>query len=548
MGADGDSPAVVLQATAQLIRCEGVAAATYERIAQESGLRERAVRKLFPDLEALRAQVLAVPDFSDVAHLIAEAAASQAPVQPLALFVEAGHRLYASASSNWSPSDLEALVRAAANPDLREVALERIDDRVRNAQSVIAKGRAAGTLHPSIHDDAVTHFVTALSVGLAVLDPVTPVRPTVRQWDALIGRIGSALEAPDPAEIDLDTSERWRLLISIPQTPMALSRLVRALGALGVSVNEVRVEEGRDDERTVFLGLQAPPDLSADTILGISEAVGTNGYVRRGSPDDDRDLMSRTLDGAARLVRRPDEAPRIAAALVAADTFEVLDAPEGVDDQPGVLRLQWTPDRHVLLRREWCPFTRSEQARASALLRLSAAVASLVGEDGQNGWVDQVKNGTVWIRLARPEDADAVAAMHDRCSDRTKRLRYFSSVEWRDLQLRRLAGGHRGATLVVMSRAGTIVGLGNVFPEGPASDRTAEIALLVEDDWQGRGAGRALLRRMLQVAQLLEFETVVAHLFADNAAVKGLLESTGLQWSTTISDGVADMTAPLPAG
>ena len=30
-------------------------------------------------------------------------------------------------------------------------------------------------------------------------------------------------------------SERWRLLIDIPRTPMALSRLVRALGALTVS-------------------------------------------------------------------------------------------------------------------------------------------------------------------------------------------------------------------------------------------------------------------------------------------------------------------------
>ena len=52
---------------------------------------------------------------------------------------------------------------------------------------------------------------------------------------------------------------------------------------------------------------------------------------------------------------------------------------------------------------------------------------------------------------------------------------------------------------------------------------------------------------MLQVAQLLEFETVVAHLFADNAAIKGLLESTGLSWRTTISDGIADMLADLPA-
>ena len=141
MGADGDSPELILAATAALIRREGVGAATYARIAQESGLRERVVRRHFGDLDELRQQVLSVPDFSDVAHLIAEAAAaSDAPVQPLALFVEAGHRLYASAAANWSPADLEVLVRAAGNPELRRVAAERIADRVRNAQTVVEQG------------------------------------------------------------------------------------------------------------------------------------------------------------------------------------------------------------------------------------------------------------------------------------------------------------------------------------------------------------------------------------------------------------------------
>ena len=35
--------------------------------------------------------------------------------------------------------------------------------------------------------------------------------------------------------------------------------------------------------------------------------------------------------------------------------------------------------RHVLLRRNWAPFTRTEQARASALLRLAAAASLATG-------------------------------------------------------------------------------------------------------------------------------------------------------------------------
>jgi GNAT superfamily N-acetyltransferase len=212
-----------------------------------------------------------------------------------------------------------------------------------------------------------------------------------------------------------------------------------------------------------------------------------------------------------------------------------------------VLRLQWTPNRHVLLRREWCPFSRTERARASALLRLSAAVARLSGDDEQSGWIEQVKGGTVWIRLARPEDADAVAAMHERSSERTRYLRYFSTIEWRDLQMQRLSGGHRGATLVAMWRDGSIIGLGNVFPEGPLEEATAEIAVLVEDAYQGCGVGRALMARMLEVAEHLGFARVAAHMIPDNSGIMRLLASTGLTWHRSVSDGVANWVAELPA-
>ena len=186
--------------------------------------------------------------------------------------------------------------------------------------------------------------------------------------------------------------------------------------------------------------------------------------------------------------------------LVAADHVEVVRATKGQDDGPDVLRLQWTPERHVLLRRTWAPFTRVEQARASALLRLSAAIAVAAGDADAQGWVEPVKDGTVWIRLAHPEDAEAVGAMHRRCSDRTLYLRYVSSGDWHEIQMRRLSGGHSGATLVAVGDEGTVIGLGNVFPERPGDKRQREIAVLVEDSHQGEGVGTALLRRQLRMA------------------------------------------------
>jgi hypothetical protein len=173
--------------------------------------------------------------------------------------------------------------------------------------------------------------------------------------------------------------------------------------------------------------------------------------------DDGLDLPTQVLDAATELVTNPGSAPLAAAALVEADRFEVTDANEGEDDAVGVLRLQWTPDRHVVLHRDWARFARAEQTRASALLRLAASIAGSEGDPEALGWVEPVKgDGTVWIRLGRPEDADAVAAMHEGCSERTLYRRYLSGVaEWRDPSLRRLTGGRRGATLVVMSEDGS---------------------------------------------------------------------------------------------
>ncbi|MCU0302214.1 MAG: GNAT family N-acetyltransferase [Candidatus Nanopelagicales bacterium] len=536
-------------AAAEVMRREGIGATTLARAAAEAGLRERLLRREFGDDDGLRAAVLAGRPPSEVADLVARAAAAPDRMPPLSVLVEAGHRLFAAPQQSWADGDLEAMVRARGNPELAELARERIATRTANARAVAEAAIRSGQLDPHVATDALTHFSMALSVGLALVDPVATVRPRVTEWDALMTRIGLAL-APHRGEEghDYDVSAPWRLRVTLSDRPAALSRLVGALGALHTYTVDLRIDEARDGERGVYVALVAPPDVSPDVILAAAQSTGTDAYITVGSPDDARDILTRTLDGATRLVRHPEEAPLIAGALVGADRTEVIDATEGIDEQPNVLRLQWTTDRHVLLHRDWGPFTATEQVRASALLRLSAAVGGIPDDPGPAGWIDQVRGDTVWIRLARPEDADAVAAMHDRCSERTRYQRYFSLQAWRDVQLRRLAGGHRGATLVVMSRDGRIVGLGNVFPDPDADAElpTAEIALLVEDAHQGQGIGRVLLRRMLQITPLMGFTHVVAHVLADNRGMLHLLDGTGLSWTTRVQEGVAVMRAELP--
>jgi len=201
----------------------------------------------------------------------------------------------------------------------------------------------------------------------------------------------------------------------------------------------------------------------------------------------------------------------------------------------------------VVLHRNWAPFTRAEKTRASALLRLAAAMASISGHAEAIGWVEPLRfGGTVWIRLARPEDAEAVAAMHVRCSERTLYRRYLTAVgEWRDVTLRRLTGGHRGATLIAMSEGATIVGTGHVFPDSPTDGHTAEIAVIVEDAYQRLSIGTRLVRHGLELACQLGFETVVGTVLAQNNEMLRVLDATRLVWSRRVKDGVVMLRAPL---
>ena len=100
--------------------------------------------------------------------------------------------------------------------------------------------------------------------------------------------------------------------------------------------------------------------------------------------------------------------------------------------------------------------------------------------------------------------------------------------------------------MVVMSEDGAIVGLGNVFPDPPEGSGAAEIALIVEDDFQGRGVGRKLLQVLIYFAMRLGFSAVVASVLAENKGMLRLLESSGLNWTTHVEESVAEMRAPLP--
>ncbi|MEO9140297.1 MAG: GNAT family N-acetyltransferase [Jatrophihabitans sp.] len=538
----------IVDVAAELFAEHGYGGTKLAMVAERAGVSAHTVRRLTGGRDELFARVIATKLTSQAADLIASAATEPEAAPPLAVLVDAAAQIFAAPEFGWSILELEALTRAHRDDDVRALESARLATRSKNMSAVLDHARRAGSLDDDVDGAALVHLTLALSVGLAVLDPVSE-RPTQAHWNALMARIGAFVA---PAELlvaaEYETRKPWRLRVDIADRPGALAHLIRALNTLHAYVVGTSVLASGNGIRTIDLAVTVPERITPESLLATAMVAGSNVHLTEGSADDGLDLPTRVLDGATELVTNPESAPLAAARLVEADRFEVTDATAGEDDASGVLRLQWTADRHVVLYRDWAPFARAEQTRASALLRLAAAIASSQGDAEAHGWVEPIKgDGTVWIRLGRPEDADAVAAMHERCSEQTRYRRYLTGIsEWRDLSLRRLTGGHRGATLVVMSEDGSIVGLGNVFPEQPGDLHTAEIAEIIEDTHQGRGIGTRLLKHMLDLAQRLDFQNVVATVLAVNTGMLAVLNQTGLDWTLTLDDGVLTMRAPLP--
>ncbi|MFZ9986210.1 MAG: GNAT family N-acetyltransferase [Candidatus Nanopelagicales bacterium] len=541
----------VLDAAHDLFEDRGVAATSRRDIAEVADVATRTVNSLADSRSALLAEVTAALPFPPTSQRIQDQA-GDATGQALHTILTAARDAFGAPASVWDVIELQATVLAPFNDELAQVVRDRVAMRWEAARTVVRQLRGEGAVDSTIDDDAATLHLLAVGAGLALLDGLTPRNVDAGSWVRLTSRLLESLAAIDPAGRDDEGDRRpWRIRVVAPATPAATARVLRVLALVGADVITLFTHAQDDGTQLVDLLCAAPANLDRDDLAASLATAGHRVLVAPGAPEDERDLVTRILDAAAELVEHPARAPRAAAELVLADSWTVEPATEGEDSSSEIMRLQWTPDHHVVLRREGAPFVAVERSRASALLRLVDAMASAPAGAGGFGWVEYLRDGTqAVIRLARPEDAEGVAAMHERSSEATRYQRYFTPVTgWREDQLRRVAGGHRGATLVAVNWRGDIVGLGNVFPDRPGDTTTAEIAVIVEDAWQGRGLGGRLLHHLVDLARRQGFHDLTALVLASNSGMLKLLESLDLNWvrqaDADLGPTIVRLTAPL---
>ncbi|MEE6263607.1 GNAT family N-acetyltransferase [Plantactinospora sonchi] len=352
----------------------------------------------------------------------------------------------------------------------------------------------------------------------------------------------------------------WRIRATVADRPGFLSVLTASLALRGVNILTVQVhttEAGAVDD---FL-VDAPAELTADDLVAaVEKGRGRDCWVARSEAQGLADQPTRALGLATRLVRDPDALGETLRALLNADavTWRPMPALDGPGYDRGSMRLP-DPDGGMFeVVRSAPSFTPAEFARAQALLELAGTVL----RRGVEEVTLVLPEGTeLVVRPAFSEDLPAVRAMHGRCSARTLHRRYpAAAVRPEGARLQRLLAPQRGVTLLATTDepsgpsgpdlAGApdapperVVAMANLVAEGPI----AQVALLVEDGWQRRGVGGALLRRLVAYATRAGYLALSAYTPVDNVGMLRLLDRLYRPGAVERDGNLLTLTVPLAA-
>jgi hypothetical protein len=307
----------------------------------------------------------------------------------------------------------------------------------------------------------------------------------------------------------------WRVHVELEDRPGRLGDLAAAVGGSGCNIISLTVhgERGPDgtvtDELMVDARDEAAATALADRIrradIGCTLAVP----VLAGEL---RDPVSTALALARRVARNPDSAAAAVASLLHARLLST-------GTQAAHIHRMWVLGREVRLGRSW-PFTATEASRAAMLVEM-AELNAAEGTDPHvaMGTVMLGDGSEVELRIADNSHAPLIAALHARCTPATRRARFLNpSPSLSPDELAELITGESGkgdSVVALTLDGGSVVGLVTVDPDGRGS---ASLSVLVEDSWQVRGVGTALIRRAVEVATDAGWYELVAQL------VDGLLK------------------------
>lgn len=343
-------------------------------------------------------------------------------------------------------------------------------------------------------------------------------------------------------EPDATTSVTWRLRIRMDDHPGMLARIAIRLADLECNIlglTVLPVPGGVLDEVVVrpAAGLTKTELIQALRAEGCECSEVTDADVR-----ELVDASTATLSAARRAVDDPARQADVLREVLAADLVTVVPRAEANPGRTeGGHRVAFAVggERAFVARRRWAPFVQLELARAEALLGLLDSVRANVSLPAAVTCTD---GAMIVVRQGQPGDAEAVSALHRRCSAECLYLRYHTGMRAMPRRwLHRLLMPPRGLSVLAVC-GHEVVGIGQLILGG--AGQVAEVSLLVEDAWQRRGVGTALMARLAALAVTRGHTSLVAMSLPGRDGIFRTARNAGLSPEPPEEEGLVRIAIP----
>ncbi|TDD30449.1 GNAT family N-acetyltransferase [Kribbella turkmenica] len=291
----------------------------------------------------------------------------------------------------------------------------------------------------------------------------------------------------------------WKIRTELADRPGALAELAARCGADDINILSLEVftaETGAVDELVVSTGVGWTAD---DLAALVAEAGCSRTTVRPCQAGVLSDAPTRYLRAVLRLI----------------------DDPVSVDEELGNLQ-------------GFDEYTPAEWARADVLVEIAGRLAERFEGSVVEG--PRPGSGVPELRMSTVEDAGAVVAMHERCSYESRTRRYHVPMPKLTHRTARHLSAPAGGVSIVAVVGDAVIGMATAAPWEELGSTTMEVAVLVEDGWQGQGLGLQLLRRLVVEARALGADRVVCVVQPENHAMLRTLERLRMR-SRVVQDG-----------
>jgi len=142
------------------------------------------------------------------------------------------------------------------------------------------------------------------------------------------------------------------------------------------------------------------------------------------------------------------------------------------------------------------------------------------------------------FRSLTPDDVGELMAFHDRCSERTHYLRFFAAKPHlrHDEAEYACATDQRARGAVVVTSRDDCRAVHGVGSWDRVTDDVAEVAFVLEDDYQGCGIGHALVSEVLTKAHVAGYHKAIGDYLSGNGRMRALLRHAGYHYTERSED------------